>query len=103
MVEPNRLEPCELVIATAGANAVDSWYWMIDWPDRKTALPATETAVKSVLEPLALASMSPIRPPQPFCAPSMASACQVDCWSLCEKRLAGIGADLAEYCALVIG
>ena len=82
---------------------MESWYWTIDWPDRKTALPATETAVNSVLEPFMLASMSAIRPPQPSCAPSTAPACQVDCWSLCENRFAGTGTDLALYCTLVIG
>ena len=44
-----------------------------------------------------------MRPPQPTVAPSGRSACQVDCWSLCENSLVGRGAELLRYCALVIG
>jgi len=65
-------------------------------------LPEAEMQVK-VLWPFIEASRSPMRPPQPTRAPSGACACQVDCWSLCEKSLGGSGTERAEYCCLVVG
>ena len=60
-----------------------SWYCCTEWPVRKTALPHAETLVSSGCA-LADCSRSPMRPPQPDAAPSGASDCQNDCWSLCE-------------------
>ena len=47
--------------------------------------------------------MSPMRPPQPIFAPSGPSACQVDCWSLCEPSACGRGFEFEVYSALVSG
>ena len=84
------------------APLVLTWYWRITLPDRNTALPEADTAVNTV-RALALASRSPMRPPQPSVAPSGPSACQVLCWSLWEKSRAGTATLPALYCALVRG
>ena len=39
--------------------------------------------------PLPACSRSPMRPPQPLCAPSGDDDCQNDCWSLWLKSLGG--------------
>ena len=52
---------------------------------------------------LPLATRSPRRPPQPTFTPSGPSACQVDCWSLCEPSALGRGLTLATYSARVSG
>ncbi len=84
------------------APPVPTWYCFTASPASQTALPAAETEVKTG-RAFIDASMSPMRPPQPRVAPSGAIACQVFCWSLCEKRLAGFGCEPSAYCALVVG
>ena len=86
-VEPNSVP---LIPPIACAPALPTWYWNVVWPAEKTALPETEMLVKTAL-PLALATMSPRWPPQPILTPSGPSACQVDCWSLCEPSACGRG------------
>ena len=102
-VEPNSDDPCAPLITTAGWAPVESWYCTTDWPDRNTALPAAEMAVNSVFWPFMPATTSAKRPPQPVRAPSVDSACHVDCWSLCENRLDGNETERAWYCAFVVG
>ena len=65
--------------------------------ERLDLLPAQEYRVaaqvqaREMLLPFCEASRSPMRPPQPYMAPSGADACQTDCWSLCENSFAGSG------------
>ena len=56
--------------STATAPAGDTWYWVEAWPESHTVLPAIDMQVKVWL-PLPEATRSPIRPPQPNCAPSV--------------------------------
>ncbi len=96
-------EPAEIpLIETVVFSPVPTWNCAICVPDNHTALPAVDMLVKVAL-PLPDASRSPIRPPQPDCAPSAASDCQTDCWSLCENSLGGSGTVRAWYCASVVG
>jgi hypothetical protein len=75
------------------APPVETWYWIACRPASQTALPEAEMLVKIAFAPLPASSRSPMRPPHPVTAPSGASACQIDCWSLCENSLAGLGND----------
>jgi hypothetical protein len=79
-----------------------TWYWNTVSPAENTALPETEMLVNTVFE-LLLATRSPRWPPQPTFTPSGPSACQVDCWSLCEPSAFGRGLTLATYSARVSG
>src|SRR5262249_30523438 len=72
------------------APLVLTWYCSAVSPERKTALPDTDTQVKSEL-PFCDSARSPILPPQPTVEPSGDDDCQIDCWSLCEKSLGGCG------------
>ncbi len=65
-------------------------------------MPEAEIAVKAA-RLLRVASMSPMRPPQPRVVPSGPRACQVNCWSLCENRLAGRRCVDCANCALLVG
>ena len=77
-------------------------YWNVVWPAENTALPDTEMLVKVWLV-FWLAIMSPMWPPQPIFTPSGPSACQVDCWSLCEPSACGRGFEFEVYSARVSG
>ena len=79
-----------------------TWYWNTVSPAENTALPETVMLVNAAFA-LLLATRSPRWPPQPTLTPSGPSACQVDCWSLCEPSARGRGTLLAWNCAFVIG
>src|SRR5690606_14328803 len=67
-----------------------TWYCSASRPETNTALPEAEMQVSSDCSLLDNAR-SPSRPPQPIVEPSLPSACQKLCWSLCENSLGGSG------------
>src|SRR5262249_15342471 len=94
----------ELMRMAGAVWLVESWYCTTFEPARKTALPAGGIAGKNEVVACWGRETAAIRAPPPRRrAPSAAPACQVDCWSLCDMRLAGRRTERFWYCALVVG
>ncbi len=66
------------------------WYCSASRPETNTALPDAEMQVSNDCS-LLDSARSPSRPPHPTVEPSLPSACQKLCWSLCENSLGGSG------------